>query len=103
MKANSYEMPSRPYMYPGIFGGKINDWGLREAVELFDTTSYGYPDSVKIQYKKYMQGIMREFEQREPNPVRQRQWKIYLDELDRRRGTDWTKIYPQMFDILKDL
>ena len=50
-----------------------------------------------------MQGIMKEFEQREPSPKRQRDWKIYLDELDRRRGTDWTKIYPQMYDIVKDL
>ena len=103
MKAAQHEFGMRPYMYPGIFGNKINDWGLREAVEMFDTTSHGYPNSVKVGYKNYMQGIIREFDQREPSPKRQRQWKIYLDELDRRRGTDWTKIYPQMFDILKDL
>ena len=29
--------------------------------------------------------------------------EIYLDELDRRRGTDWTKIYPQMWELVKDL
>ena len=103
MKAAQYEFGSRPYMYPGIFGDKINEWGLREAVELFDTNSYGYPDSVKVGYKDYMQGIMREFDQREPIPRRQRQWKIYLDELDRRRGTDWTKIYPQMYKEIKKI
>ena len=103
MKASQYEFGMRPYMYPGIFGKKINEWGLREAVDMFDTTSHGHPDSVKVSYKNYMEGIMREFDQREPSPKRQQQWKIYLDELDRRRGTDWTKIYPQMFDILKDL
>jgi MoaA/NifB/PqqE/SkfB family radical SAM enzyme len=103
MKANQHDMLPREYMYPGIFGAKINEWGLREAVELFDTNSHGFPDSVKVGHKTYMQGIMKEFEQREPSPKRQRQWKIYLDELDRRRGTDWTKIYPQMFDIIKDL
>ena len=86
MKANQHEFGSRPYMYPGIFGKKINEWGLREAVEMFDTNSHGHPDSVKVSYKNYMQGIMEEFDQREPSPKRQRQWKIYLDELDRRRG-----------------
>ena len=103
MKANQHDMDPRPYMYPGIFGKKINEWGLREAIESFDTNSHGYPDSVKVSYKNYMQGIMREFDQREPSPRRQRQWKIYLDELDRRRGTNWTKIYPQMYNEMKDL
>jgi hypothetical protein len=46
---------------------------------------------------------INEFENREPSQTRQRQWKIYLDELDRRRGTDWTKIYPQMYNEMKDL
>ena len=103
MKANQHEIGPREYMYPGIFGHKINDWGLREAVEMFDTNSHGYPDSVKVGYKNYMQGIMREFDKREPSPRRQQQWKIYLDELDRRRGTDWKKIYPQMYKELENL
>jgi hypothetical protein len=103
MKANQHDMDPRPYMYPGIFGDKINEWGLREAVDKFDTRSYGYDDSVKVQYKNYMRGIMQEFKHRAPSPVRQTQFKIYLDELDRRRGTDWTKIYPQIYKELKDL
>jgi hypothetical protein len=103
MKANQYETPAMPYLYPGIFGKKINDWGLREAVETFDTKTQGYDDSVKLNHKDYMQGIMKEFESREPNQLRQRQLKIYLDELDRRRNTDYTKIFPQIHDILKKL
>ena len=86
-----------------IFGKKINEWGLREAIELFDTTSYGYPDSVKVNHKIYMQGIMKEFENREPSLLRQKQFKIYLNELDRRRGTDWKTLYPQMWRLVKDL
>ena len=89
--------------YPGIFGKKINEWGLREAVEQFDTSSHGFPDSVKVIYKDYMQGIMKEFEQRDPMPERQKQFKIYLDELDRRRNTDWKKVYPQIYNEVKDL
>ncbi len=103
MKANQHEIGPREYMYPGIFGNKINEWGLREAVEMFDTRSHGYSDSVKENYKSYMQGIMKEFEGREPSPLRQKQFNIYLKELDRRRGTDWTKIYPQIYEEVKKI
>ena len=103
MKVNQHDIGPREYMYPGIFGKKINEWGLKEAIELFDTTSYGYPDSVKVNHKIYMQGIMKEFENREPSLLRQKQFKIYLNELDRRRGTDWKTLYPQMWKLVKDL
>lgn len=103
MKANQYEIAPRPYMYPGIFGPKINDWGLREAVELFDPYTRGYIDSVKSSQKQFMLGNVKEFDNREPSLIRQRQFKIYLDELDRRRGTNWKKIYPQIWELVKDL
>ena len=103
MKANQHEIGPREYMYPGIFGNKINEWGLREAVEMFDTNTDGFPDSVKENQKTYMCGIIKEFEIREPNALRQKQFKIYLNELDRRRGTNWKIIYPQIWELVKDL
>jgi hypothetical protein len=103
MKANQHEIDPKPYMYPGIFGAKINDWGLREAVELFDTNTRGHPDSVKASHKTYMLGIINEFEHREPSPKRQKQFKVWLDELDRRRNTSWTKIYPQIYEEVKKI
>jgi len=104
MKAAQNELGHNPYLYPGIFGKKINDIGLKEAVELFDINSYGYPDSVKVNYKNYMNGIINEFENREPSLVRQKQFKIYLKELDRRRNTDYTKIYKNnIASWLKDI
>jgi len=102
-KAANRNTGDMPYLYPGIFGSKINDWGLREAVEMFDTNTRGHPDSVKVNHKKFMQGNMIEFSGQTSDVRRLKQFKIYLDELDRRRGTNWTKIYPQMFDIVKDL
>lgn len=92
-----------PYLYPGIFGKKINDWGLREAIELFDTNTNGFPDSVKVNHKNFMEGNMIEFEQREPQLIRMKQFKIYLNELDRRRNTNWKNTYPQIYQELKDL
>ena len=103
MKANQHNLGPKPYLYPGIFGRKINDIGLREAVDLFDIKSHGHPDSVKTNHKIYMRGIMNEFENREPSLIRQKQFKIYLKELDRRRGTDYIKVYPQIAEWLKEV
>jgi hypothetical protein len=102
-KAANHNDEHRPYLYPGIFGSKINDWGLREAIDLFDVNTNGYPDSVKVNHKKFMQGNMMEFSGQTSDVLRLKQFRTYLDELDRRRGTDWTKIYPQMFEIVKNL
>jgi wyosine [tRNA(Phe)-imidazoG37] synthetase (radical SAM superfamily) len=103
MKANQHEIGPREYMYPGIFGNKVNEWGLREAVDLFDTKSHGHQDSVKVNHKRYMTGIIKEFDQRKPSVLRQKQFKIYLNELDRRRNTDWKLVYPQIYNEVKDL
>jgi organic radical activating enzyme len=100
MKASTYNYGPRPYLYPGIFGRKINDIGLKEAIEKFDINSYGHVDSVKLNHKNYMNGIMNEFENREPDLYRQKQFKIYLTELDRRRGTDYKKTFPTIAEWL---
>jgi organic radical activating enzyme len=100
MKASTHNFGPRPYLYPGIFGRKINDIGLKEAVDLFDVNSHGYPDSVKLNHKNYMNGIMNEFENRQPDLFRQKQFKIYLTELDRRRGTDYKKTFPTIAEWL---
>ena len=100
MKASTYNYGPRPYLYPGIFGRKINDLGLKEAIEKFDINSYGHVDSVKSNHKNYMNGIMNEFENKEPDLIRQKQFKIYLTELDRRRGTDYKKTFPTIAEWL---
>ena len=50
-----------------------------------------------------MQGIMTEFDKREPSVLRQKQFKIYLNELDRRRDTNWKSVYPQIWEQVKNL
>jgi len=100
MKASTYNYGPRPYLYPGIFGRKVNDLGLKEAIEKFNINSYGHIDSVKFNHKNYMNGIVNEFENREPDIFRQKQFKIYLTELDRRRGTDYKKTFPTIAEWL---
>lgn len=103
MKCALPENATRPYLYPGIFGGKVLDLGLREAVDTFDPMAAGYKDSVKDQYKSYMEGICKEMEQAVPNPILQKQYKIYIEELDRRRGTDYKKLFPEIAEWLADV
>ena len=103
MKAAQHNLGGRAFLYTGIFGRKINDIGLQEAVDLFEVNHNGYPDSVKVNHKKFMEGNITEFENREPSVLRQKQLKIYLTELDRRRGTDYTKVYPQIAEWVKEL
>lgn len=102
-KAANRDDKNNPYLYPGIFGSKINDWGLVEAIDLFDVNTNGYPDTVKVNHKKFMQGNTIEFNSLSPDLVRMKQFKIYLKELDRRRNTDYTKIFPQIHSELKNL
>lgn len=102
-KAANKDHPGTAYLYPGIFGSKINDWGLKEAVELFDVNTNGVPNSVKTNHKKFMQGNIKEFDSVESDIDRMRQFRTYLNELDRRRGTNWKIIYPQIWELVKDL
>ena len=66
------------YLYPGIFGSRINDWGLREAIDLFDTNTNGFPDSVKVNHKKFMQGNMVEFAEQRLDLKRLKQFKSHF-------------------------
>ena len=90
-------------MYPGIFGNRVLQLGLQRAVDMFDPMASGYKDSVKEQYKEYMNGICREMSAVEPNVVRQKQYKIYIEELDRRRGTDYKKLFPSIAEWLETI
>jgi hypothetical protein len=101
MKCAQRDFGYRPYMYPGIFGDKVLDLGLKRAVDIFDPMASGYKNSVKEQYKEYMNGICREMSAVEPNVVRQKQYKIYIEELDRRRGTDYKKLFPSIAEWLE--
>ena len=75
-KAANRNESFRGYLYPGIFGGAVNKWGLQEAVDLFDVNVNGHPDSVKVLHKEFMLGNMKEFDSVEPDLIRQKQLKI---------------------------
>lgn len=84
------------YLHPNIFGPKIMDLGFQEALDVFDDCG----DPEKRNYKEYFQGLGTELSASTANPVAQRDLKIYLTELDRRRGTDYRKTFPTIAKLL---
>jgi hypothetical protein len=87
------------YFHPTIFGPKLLDLGYQQAIDMFDTSN----DPDKQKYKEYFQGIASEIAQSKPNLDLQRQLKTYLTELDRRRNTDYTTVFPSITKLLQDV
>tara|TARA_R110000803_G_scaffold78888_1_gene144203 strand:- start:2248 stop:3513 length:1266 start_codon:yes stop_codon:yes gene_type:complete len=89
----------RPWLNPTIFGDKILAEGLTKACELFNT----FGDPIKEAQLNNLKGIATECEHSVPDVELQRLLKIYLNELDRRRNTDHTKLFPgitKLFPIM---
>lgn len=89
----------RNYFHPTIFGPKLLDLGYQQAIDMFDTL--GDPDKEK--YKDYFKGIALEISQSKPDFNLQRQLKTYLTEIDRRRNTNYTSVFPSIAELLKDI
>ena len=88
-----------PYFHPTIFGPEMLNLGYQEAIDTFDD----YNDPEKSKYKEYFEGIAKEIAQSKPDVDLQRQLKTYLVELDRRRGTDYTTVFPSIARLLADI
>jgi len=89
----------RPWLNPTIFGDKILAEGLTKACELFKT----FGDPIKEAQLNNLKGMATECEHSVPDVELQRLLKIYLNELDRRRNTDHTKLFPgitKLFPIM---
>jgi len=87
----------RPYLNPTIFGKDILDLGINESIKLFDTQK----DNIKEIYLRNLKGIANECASTVPDLKSQQRLAIYLDELDRRRGTDWRGTFPTIADLYK--
>jgi hypothetical protein len=88
-----------PFFHPTIFGPKLLELGYQQAIDKFN--ALGDPD--KENYKEYFKGIALEMQHSQPDYQLQKQLKTYLLELDRRRNTDYTKTFPTIAELLKDI
>jgi hypothetical protein len=89
----------RDFLHPTIFGKQVLDLGFTEALDKFKT----FDDPEKTSYLDYFRGIAKEIENSVADNVKQKQLKTYLVELDRRRNTDYTKIFPEIAKLLDNI
>ena len=75
---------NRPYLYPGIFGKGFWDDNFNEILSLMPV---GHP-------KEMMKGIQMEVNAHARDHAKIQHLKIYLDEIDRRRGLNWQETFP---------
>ena len=75
---------------------------------LFEVTSFAeiisimqeteHMDKWYSNFVPYMQGIANQIAASTPNLSKLSELKAYLDELDRRRGTNWPALYPWLVE-----
>ena len=87
----------RPYFNPTIFGDKIVPLGMDQAIEMFET----FGDPIKEAQLNNLKGIKQECESTEPDLLQQKLLKVYLKEMDRRRNTDYKKLFPTIDNLLE--
>jgi len=83
-----------PEMVPDIFGP-----GVFEAD--FERILSAMPDQTPsdVSAREHMQGIMKQITHRPRDQERIDDLKVYLTEIDRRRGTDWTALFPWLTSL----
>jgi len=82
----------RPYLNPTIFGKDILPLGIDLAIDVYDTNG----DPIKEAQLNNLKGIRTECEKTEPDQLQQKLLRVYLQELDRRRGTNYEKLFPSI-------
>lgn len=83
-----------PVMVPDIFGAGVFEQDFQR---ILDTMRESNPSEINA--KKHMQGIMQQITSTPRNSDRIRSLKVYLDEIDRRRGTNWKVLFPWLLDV----
>jgi organic radical activating enzyme len=90
--------PQPTYLMPHILGNKTFKDDFEKIISLMPTVTQ--QDKLTV---SYMEGIKNQICSAEPNPVEKRKLKIFLDEKDRRRGTNWKNTFPWLIKELNDV
>lgn len=85
---NSVNGPS--YMMIDILGDVFRQ-DFERAVQLMPDH-----DQHQRQVRSYLKGIGLQSVSKPPNPTEATKLRVFLDEIDRRRGTDWRKVFPEL-------
>ena len=83
-----------PFMHAGIFPAGFFDAQFAELVELLPRSNPWEQANVD-----YMYGIWKAVNATPHSPDLIRSLKLYLDEIDRRRGLDWRAVFPWLVSV----
>ena len=81
--------PGPSYLKPYILGGDIFEEDFNRIFALMNTDTHQEKEAVK-----YMKGIWAEIKSSTKNDEEIDKLKIFLDEIDRRRNTNWKELFP---------
>jgi hypothetical protein len=82
------------FMSPGIFPPTFFDQEFKAVMTLLSDRSAGESANVR-----YMDGIWKAVNSAPHNPRAIASLKAYLDEIDRRRHTDWRATFPWLVEV----
>ena len=83
-------------MNPDYLGGDVFADDFAEIISIMQETEH--LDQWYSNFVPYMQGIARQVAASKPNLEKLSELKAYLNELDRRRGTNWPVLYPWLVE-----
>jgi hypothetical protein len=89
---NFMSVQDPPYLNPNIFGNIFAE-DFEKIISIMPEDS-----DINKNFKNYMIGISKETSSKEPNVQQIKNLKIYLDELDRRRHTNYKALWPWLDD-----
>jgi len=78
-----------PEMVPDIFGSGVFDQDFERILEAMPRNS-----AAELSSLEHMQGIVRQIQAGPRDVSRINDLKVYLTEIDRRRGTNWRELFP---------
>jgi pyruvate-formate lyase-activating enzyme len=78
-----------PEMVPDIFGSGVFDQDFDRILEMMPRNS-----AAELSSLEHMQGIIRQIQAGPRDVSRINDLKVYLTEIDRRRGTNWQELFP---------
>lgn len=88
------EVDNPTYLMVDILGDALMD-DFNRALELVPNTT---PEEINT--RRYLEGIAKQSQSKGVNPAEMRKMVAFLDELDRRRGTDWRTVFPKIWKIV---
>jgi organic radical activating enzyme len=83
------------YMNPDIFDAELLDPYFAQVLEVMPADTWQQQEA-----RKYMQGVRQQIASTKKNSTEINKLRTYLDELDRRRNTNWRETFPWLTGVL---